>query len=76
MVDSSNSRIDDQEEQKGSPTKTEKNHNQIIRDSGYFLSDREEASAFNFDKATKGVNNDDSHDKGRKSMQEADPPGT
>ena len=40
------------------------------------MSDREEASAFNFDKATKGINNDDSHDKGRKSMQEADPPGT
>lgn len=39
------------EERKGgvSPTKAEKTHNQVIRESGYFLSDREDASAFNFD---------------------------
>ena len=32
--------MDDVEERKGSPSKAEKTHNQIIRESGYFLSDR------------------------------------
>lgn len=50
VENSSNSRIDDIEERKGaSPPKGEKTHNQIIRESGYFLSDREEASAYEFE---------------------------
>ena len=50
VENSSNSRIDDIEERKGaSPPKGEKSHNQIIRESGYFLSDREEASAYDFE---------------------------
>ena len=64
------------DERKGSPTKAEKTHNQIIRESGYFLSDREDASAFNFDMLQPGVNNDESHDRKSKQMTQPDPPGT
>ena len=50
IENSSNSRADEQEERKEGISKPkEKTHNQIIRDSGFFLSDKEEASAFNFD---------------------------
>ena len=65
IVDSSSSRIDDIEEHKGGPSKAEKSHNQFIRESGYFLSDREEASAFNFDPQ---FDAEHSNEKGRKAM--------
>ena len=52
------------EERKGSPSKAEKTHNQVIRESGYFLSDREDASAFNFDMLQGGSNDlNDSFEK-------------
>jgi len=71
------SRTEDIEERKGnqSPSKAEKSHNQIIRESGFFLSDKEEASAYNFDKM---LNNpgDESNEKGKKTMTTADLPDT
>ena len=75
--------IDDQqhfnEERKGSPTKAEKTHNQVIRESGYFLSDREDASAFNFDMLQGGSNDhNDSYEQkkklSKKVMSQPDPP--
>jgi hypothetical protein len=72
---SSNSREKDNEERKGSPTKAEKSHNQIIRESGFFLSDKEEASAYNFDRMLNNPH-DESNEKGKKTMTAADPPGT
>lgn len=73
--------MDDVEERKGSPSKAEKTHNQIIRESGYFLSDREEASAYNFDRKVQGneeYDDSDSSDNHRDAvfMSEPDPPGT
>ena len=74
IENSSNSRIDDIEERKGSPSKIEKSHNQIIRESGYFLSDREDASAFNFDKMVNHHGKaDDSDGRDAKSMAELEP---
>lgn len=59
------------EESKGGHQKT---HNQIIRESGYFISDKEEESAYNFNKL---VDYEESADKKvYKIMTQSDPPGT
>jgi len=60
IVDSSH----EQEEHKGESME-EKTHNKIIRETGYFMSDREEVSAFNFDKM---IGHDDTREKGCKPM--------
>lgn len=69
IENSSNSRADDVEERKGP---SEKTHNQIIRESGFFLSDKEETSAFNFDRSLALYPNDDSIEKRKKPMTTAE----
>ena len=58
--------MDENEERKGSSPSKEKTHNQIIRESGQFMSDREEDDILRLGRQFN--DNEFSNEKGRKSM--------